>query len=102
MLAGCVPLAPAHGGQVEIVEHGLSGYLCRDIEELVEYSARLAADKQLLDEMGCRAADRGRMFNQALFEQRIAQVVDGCMSSLGGSMDERALNSKGSREVRTR
>ena len=102
MLAGCVPLAPAHGGQVEIVEHGLSGYLCRNTEDLIEYSVRLACDQQLLDEMGCRAADRGRMFNQALFEQRIAQVVDGCMSSLGGSMDARALNSKTSHEVSTR
>ena len=95
MLAGCVPLAPAHGGQVEIVEHGLSGYLCRNIEELVEHSARLAADQRLLDEMGCRAADRGRMFNQSLFERRIAQVVDGRMSGLSGSMGESTLRSKG-------
>jgi L-malate glycosyltransferase len=93
MLAGCVPLAPAHGGQVEIVEHGLSGYLCRNTEELVEYSARLACDKQLLDETSGRAVARGRMFNQAMFSQRIAKVVGKCMAGFGGSGDEPMLES---------
>lgn len=97
MLAGCVPLAPAHGGQVEIVEHGLSGYLCRSTEELVEYSARLAGDQQLLDEMGRRAINRGRVFNLSMFSQRIAQVVGGCMTGLDGSMDEKMLRSEGLR-----
>jgi glycosyltransferase involved in cell wall biosynthesis len=81
MLAGCVPLAPAGGGQMEIVEHGLSGYLCRNTEELVEYSALLVDDHQLLDEMRCRALIRGRVFNQSMFSQRIAQVVGGCLDS---------------------
>ena len=80
MLAGCVPLAPAHGGQVEIVEHELSGYLCRNTEDLVGYSARLVCDQQLLDEMSCRAVARGRMFNQATFSRWIAQVVDECIT----------------------
>jgi L-malate glycosyltransferase len=97
MLAGCVPLAPARGGQVEIVEHGLSGYLCRNTEELIEYSARLAGDQQLLDEMGRRAVDRGRVFNLSLFSRRIAQMVGGCMTGFGGSMGERTLGSEGLR-----
>ena len=97
MLAGCVPLVPAQGGQVEIVEHGLSGWLCRDTEELVEYSARLAADHQLLNVMGRRAADRGCMFNQSMFAQRIAQVVGGYMTEFGDAMDERTLRSDGVR-----
>jgi glycosyltransferase involved in cell wall biosynthesis len=97
MLAGCVPLVPAQGGQVEIVEHGLSGYLCRNIEELVEHSARLAADQQLLNVMGRRAADRGCMFNQSMFAQRIAQVVGGYMTEFGDSMDQRTLRSDGVR-----
>jgi len=97
MLAGCIPLTPDHGGQVEIVEHGLSGYLYRNTEQLVEYSARLAGDQQLLDEMGRRAVDRGRVFNHTMFSQRIAQVVGGCMTGLGGSMDKRTLGSEGLR-----
>ena len=97
MLAGCVPLVPAHGGQVEIVEHGLNGYLCRNTEELADYSARLAGDQQLLAEMGHRAVDRGRVFNQSRFSQRIAQVIDGYMTGFGGSMDERKLRSGGVR-----
>lgn len=75
MLAGCVPLAPAYGGQVEIVEHGRSGFLCRSISELVKFSNQLAGDSQLLDSMGRQAAARGHLFSQAAFEQRISQVV---------------------------
>jgi hypothetical protein len=41
--------------------------------------------------MGRRAADRGRVFNQSMFSQRIAQVVGGCMTGFGGSMDEKML-----------
>ncbi|MEQ1654300.1 MAG: glycosyltransferase [Nitrospira sp.] len=75
MLAGCVPLAPAYGGQVEIVEHGRSGFLCRSISELVKFSNQLAGDSQLLDSMGRQAVARGHLFSQAAFEQRISQVV---------------------------
>ena len=82
---------------MEIVEHGLSGYLCRNTEELVEYSARLAGDQQLLDEMGRRAVDRGRVFNQSMFSQRIAQVIGRYMTGIGGSMDETNLRSEGLR-----
>jgi L-malate glycosyltransferase len=95
MLSGCVPLTSAHGGQVEIVEHGLSGYHCRNTEELVEFSVRLYRDQQLLDAMGRRAVDRGRVFNQPLFSQRIAQVVGTCMRGYGGSMDKKTLGSEG-------
>jgi glycosyltransferase involved in cell wall biosynthesis len=97
MLAGCVPLIPANGGQVEIVEHGLSGYHCRNTEDLVEFSVRLSEDQQLLDEMGSRAVNRGRVFNQTMFSQRLAQVVDGCMRGGGGSMDKKTFGSEGLR-----
>ncbi len=86
MLAGCVPLAPAQGGQVEIVEHGLSGYLCRNTEELVEYSVRLASDEQLLCGMSRHAVERGLLFKQSVFEQGIYRVVSKCLEGLGATM----------------
>ena len=82
---------------MEIVEHGLSGYLYRNTEQLVEYSARLAGDQQLLDEMGRRAVDRGHVFNQTMFSQRLAQVVGECMTGFGSLMDKRTLGSEGLR-----
>jgi glycosyltransferase involved in cell wall biosynthesis len=93
MLAGCIPLTSAHGGQVEIVEHGLSGYHCRHTEDLVEFSVRLSGNQPLLDKMRRRAVDRGRVFNQTMFSQRIAQVVGVCMRGIGGSMDKKTLGS---------
>jgi glycosyltransferase involved in cell wall biosynthesis len=82
MLAGCIPLVPAHGGQVEIVEHGSSGFLCHNMKELVEYSARLAENEYDLGEMSRHAVSRGRMFNLAAFDQRIGQVVSNCLKGL--------------------
>jgi glycosyltransferase involved in cell wall biosynthesis len=79
MLAGCIPLVPAHGGQVEIVEHGLNGFLCHNTKELVEHSAGLAEDEHLLDEMSRRAVKRGQTFNLAAFEQRITRIVSDCL-----------------------
>ena len=42
-------------------------------------------------------SDRGLMFNQSMFAQRIAQVVVGALkvSGVDGSMDERTLGSEG-------
>ena len=91
MLAGCVPLTSAHGGQVEIVEHGLSGYHCRHTEDLVEFSVRLSGDQSLIDEMSLRAVDRGRVFNRTVFSQRIAQLIGVCMGGVDGSMDRKTL-----------
>jgi hypothetical protein len=82
---------------VEIVEYGQRAFLCRSTGELVAYSARLASDQQLLDEIGRRAADRSCMFNQSMFSQRIAQVIGGYMTGFGGPMDERTLRSDGLR-----
>lgn len=91
MLAGCVPLVPGYGGQVEIVEHGLSGYLCRNTDDLVEYSTRLAADEQLLYGMSRQAVERGQLFKLSVFEQGIYQVVSKCLEGLGTSMSSTSL-----------
>ncbi len=75
MMAGCVPVVPDCGGQAEIVEHGVSGFLCRDLEELVASSARLANDDHLQAEMRCKAIERSMAFRPQIFEERFAQVV---------------------------
>ena len=56
--------------------------------ELVAYSARLAIDQQLLNEMSGR-------FKQTMFSQRLAQVVGECMPGFGDSKDERTFGRRG-------
>ncbi len=75
MLAGCIPLVPAHGGQVEIVEDGVSGFLCHNAKELIEYSDRLVKNQPLREEMSRCAVKRGQAFNLAAFQQRLTRIV---------------------------
>jgi len=73
------PLVPTLGGQAEIVKRGLSGYLCRNMEELVDYSGRLADNEELLGGVSRHAIERGQILHGTLFEKHIAQVVSRCI-----------------------
>jgi len=79
MMAGCVPLVPACGGQPEIVEHQVSGFLCHDLDTLVQHSVCLANNDQLRVRMSRRALERSREFHPARFEQRLSQRVFECL-----------------------
>lgn len=76
MMAGCVPIVPACGGQPEIVDNGISGFLCCDLNTLVEYSIRLAKDEELRFQMSRRAVERSKAFAAAVFDQRLSELVD--------------------------
>jgi glycosyltransferase involved in cell wall biosynthesis len=75
MGAGCVPLVPMSGGQPEIVEHEVSGFLCRDAQALLQYTSRLAGDELLCQQMGRAAKERSALFCPETFQQRLSQVV---------------------------
>jgi glycosyltransferase involved in cell wall biosynthesis len=69
MAAGCVPVAIKKGGQVEIVEHGVSGFLWETLEELESYTQRLLTDDNLRAEMSEAAKKRAKMFSRDSFVQ---------------------------------
>lgn len=75
MMAGCVPLVPASGGQPEIVEDGVSGFLCRDLDNMVAHSIALAKDGVALARMGKRASERSMAFHASVFDRAIAATV---------------------------
>jgi glycosyltransferase involved in cell wall biosynthesis len=77
MQLGCVPIVPAGGGQPEIVEHGTSGFVCQNFEDLERYTAELASDASRLSVMSQAAITRGGAFNPALFERGLLAVVGG-------------------------
>jgi len=79
MMVGCVPLVPACGGQPEVVEHQVSGFLCHDLDTLVRYSLCLANDDQLCARLGRRAVERSTAFRPAIFEQRFGNSVRECL-----------------------
>lgn len=62
MAAGCVPVVIRKGGQPEIVEHGISGYLWETPEQLGELTRRVATGPALRDQLAGQARQRARRF----------------------------------------
>lgn len=67
MAAGCVPVAIKKGGQLEIVEHGVSGFLWETLNELESYTERLVNDDSLRVKMSEAARARAKMFSRESF-----------------------------------
>jgi len=79
MRAGLVPLCYHLGGPSEIVEHGRSGYLYRDAEELKIFTMLLISRQASLDSMRSAAQSRAMRFTRdefdRAFEAFVASVV---------------------------
>lgn len=75
MAAGCVPVVINRGGQREIVEHGVSGFLWNDKEELSEYTVRLASDDKLRAKMSEAARRRAQEFTRQKFVDGVQALL---------------------------
>jgi glycosyltransferase involved in cell wall biosynthesis len=75
MSAGCVPVVHNKGGQREIVEHGVSGFLWDTVEELLSYTKELMADGSLRDKMAAAASQRAKSFSQEAFVSRFEAIL---------------------------
>jgi glycosyltransferase involved in cell wall biosynthesis len=64
MAAGCVPIVINRGGQPEIVQHGVNGFLWNTIDELKKYTELVAHDERLLRQLSEAAHARARSFSQ--------------------------------------
>jgi glycosyltransferase involved in cell wall biosynthesis len=67
MGAGCVPVVINKGGQPEIVEHGVSGFVWNTVEELKRYTSLLAEDECLWAKMSAAAQSRAQAFSRERF-----------------------------------
>ncbi len=75
MAAGCVPVVINRGGQPEIVEHGVSGFIWNTLEELEDYTRRLVDDDALRQKMAAAARARATIFSRAAFAERFLQLL---------------------------
>lgn len=75
MAAGCVPVVINKGGQREIVQHGVSGFLWNTTEELKEYTYLLMRDKQLRAQMSEAARARAQFFSKEMFVDRFQKLL---------------------------
>ena len=75
MAAGCVPVVIRKGGQSEIVQHGISGYLWDTVDELIEYTDRLIKDAALRERMSDAARLRAQCFSREVFIKRFLKLL---------------------------
>jgi glycosyltransferase involved in cell wall biosynthesis len=75
MSAGCVPVVISRGGQPEIVEHGVSGFLWTTTDEMTRYTARLTSDPELLARMSAAARERAHTFSKAAFARKVTDAL---------------------------
>ena len=75
MQLGCVPIVPAGGGQPEIVEDGISGFVCGSLASLEQQTVELAADEVRWHTMSQAAIKRGGRFGPDEFERRLVTLL---------------------------
>ena len=75
MAAGCVPVVIRKGGQMEIVEHGVSGFMWDTLDELVDYTLQLARDGALRERMSAAARARSQQFSRDAHVRRCLELL---------------------------
>ena len=65
----CVPIVLNGGGQREIVEHEISGFLFSTENELISYTLKVIDDDELRKRIAQRAYERSHRFNADVFKK---------------------------------
>jgi glycosyltransferase involved in cell wall biosynthesis len=76
MSAGCVPVVINKGGQSEIVDHGVSGFLWNTLDEMMHYTARLVKDAGLRQRMSETARARAKLFGKQRYVSQFLGILD--------------------------
>jgi glycosyltransferase involved in cell wall biosynthesis len=71
MASGCVPVVIGKGGQPEIVQHEIDGFLWTRLSELKNYTFQLIQNEGLRNEMSEAAAVSSHKFSRQNFEKQI-------------------------------
>jgi L-malate glycosyltransferase len=80
MRAGCVPIVLHSGGQREIVQNDLSGFLCDTTDELVEKSLGVAQSVPRLRSLAAAATRRSMDLSGEIFDRRILEIANRAFS----------------------
>jgi glycosyltransferase involved in cell wall biosynthesis len=81
MAAGCVPVVIDKGGQREIVEHGISGFCWKTLDEMKEYTRLLAREDRVQVQMSEAARDRAGHFSRARFLSQFHSLIEPLMAN---------------------
>jgi len=76
MGGGCVPVVINAGGQKEIVEDNVNGFLWNTLSELEEKTLMLTREDKILESMAAAAKKRAKEFSQDRFCEEIKRMVN--------------------------
>jgi len=82
MAHSAVPVVIAAGGQLEVVEDGVSGFHWRTPAELQEATLRLAGDPALWRRMALAARERARRYSRPEFKRRMRESLQPLVAEL--------------------
>ena len=77
MAAGAVPIVIGKAGQLEVVEHDVSGLHWQTLPELAAHTRRVIADEDLWARLSRGAIERSRTFSRAAFDDRVRELMNG-------------------------
>lgn len=76
MAAGAVPVVIGRGGQREIVRHGIDGFLCATLDEMVVHTQRLIDEPSLWLRMSASARARAAEFSEERSVQGLVRLIE--------------------------
>lgn len=75
MAAGCVPIVFQGGGSMEVVEHGVNGFLWKTLDELKAYTALVATDEALRVRLSVAASTHAQSFSRSKYVERFRSLL---------------------------
>lgn len=75
MAGGCVPVVINLGGQKEIIEDGMSGWLWDSVEQLQAKTSLVINNKALREKMSLEARNRSKLFGKQEFVRKINALI---------------------------
>jgi len=82
----CVPIVIDGGGQMEIVEHGETGFRFVATEQLKEYTLKVIRDEELRKEMARNAYERSHLYNTETFKNQFLAFMKNVENRLRGGV----------------
>lgn len=75
MAAGCIPIVTNKGGQGEVVDNDLNGYIWGDIDELIIQTKKVISSSEISNKLSQNAIIKSKLFSKNLFAEKLNSVI---------------------------
>lgn len=75
MAAGCIPVVTNKGGQNEIVDDNLNGYLWDNIDELISQTKKVISNPDNSEQLSKKAIMKSKLFSKNNFSENLHSII---------------------------